>query len=124
MPAISKGAARDAYAEREHGQVLPALTRYTVAEDTIQCECLGTTITFRLDDLKEISEDGEVVEVSFGSKGLCVIPLRAFQTPDEKITFITKIKNANQAVDSTATRVTPPADPSLRSGQESRHGQP
>jgi hypothetical protein len=31
---------------------------------------------------------------------------------------------ANKAVDSTATRVTPPADPSLRSGQESRHGQP
>jgi len=30
----------------------------------------------------------------------------------------------NKAVDSTATRVTPPADPSLRSRQESRHGQP
>jgi hypothetical protein len=30
----------------------------------------------------------------------------------------------NKAVDSTSTRVTPPADPSLRSGQESRHGQP
>lgn len=30
---------------------------------------------------------------------------------------------ANKAVDSTATRVTPPAS-SLRSGQESRHGQP
>jgi len=30
----------------------------------------------------------------------------------------------NKTVDSTATRVTPPADPSLRSGQESRHGQP
>jgi len=32
-------------------------------------------------------------------------------------------KNPNKAVDSTATRVTPPAS-SLRSGQESRHGQP
>jgi hypothetical protein len=32
-------------------------------------------------------------------------------------------KYANKAVDSTATRVTPPAS-SLRSGQESRHGQP
>ncbi len=32
-------------------------------------------------------------------------------------------EDANKAVDSTATRVTPPADPSLRSGQESRHGQ-
>ncbi len=30
----------------------------------------------------------------------------------------------NKAVESTATHVTPPADPSLRSGQESRHGQP
>jgi hypothetical protein len=29
-----------------------------------------------------------------------------------------------KAVDSTATRVTPPANPSLRSGQESHHGQP
>jgi hypothetical protein len=34
-----------------------------------------------------------------------------------------KINNANKAVDSTATRVTPPAS-SLRSGQEPRHGQP
>lgn len=34
-----------------------------------------------------------------------------------------KKKKANKAVDSTATRVTPPAS-SLRSGQESRHGQP
>lgn len=33
-------------------------------------------------------------------------------------------KKSNKAVDSTATRVTPPADPSLCSGQESRHGQP
>ena len=33
------------------------------------------------------------------------------------------INNANKAVDSTATRVTPPAS-SLRSEQESRHGQP
>ncbi|MFM8998348.1 MAG: HNH endonuclease, partial [Candidatus Limnocylindrus sp.] len=32
-------------------------------------------------------------------------------------------QTANKAVDSTATRVTPPAS-SLRSGQESRHGQP
>jgi len=32
-------------------------------------------------------------------------------------------KTPNKAVDSTATRVTPPAS-SLRSGQESRHGQP
>ncbi len=101
------------YVEREHGHALPALTRYTVAEDTIQCECLRTTITFRLDDLKEISEDSEVVEVSFGSKGLRVISLRAVQTPDEKMTFITKIKNANKAVDSTATPGTPPAS-SLR----------
>lgn len=34
-----------------------------------------------------------------------------------------KLEQANKAVDSTATRVTPPAS-SLRSGQESRHGQP
>ena len=32
-------------------------------------------------------------------------------------------KKPNKAVDSTAARVTPPAS-SLRSGQESRHGQP
>lgn len=35
----------------------------------------------------------------------------------------TKEDDANQVVDSTATRVTPPAS-SLRSGQESRHVQP
>jgi ribonuclease HI len=35
-----------------------------------------------------------------------------------------KQSNANKAVDSTAPRVPTPADPSLRSGQESGHGEP
>jgi hypothetical protein len=42
---------------------------------------------------------------------------------DRYLAAIPKIKTPNQAVDSTATRATPPAS-SLRSGQESRHGQP
>lgn len=42
--------------------------------------------------------------------------VRALRQIDEE-------ENANKAVDSTATRVTPPAS-SLRSGQEARHGQP
>jgi hypothetical protein len=97
------------YVERELGKSIPALTRYTVGDDTIQCESFGATIIFRLEDLKEIAEDSEVLELSFGSKGLCVIPLRAFKNPEEKITFITKIKNANNAMHRVATRVTPPA---------------
>jgi len=42
--------------------------------------------------------------------------VRALRQIDEE-------ENANKAVDSTATRVTPPAT-SLRSAQEPRHGQP
>jgi len=41
----------------------------------------------------------------------------------KRLISLIETKKANKAVDSTATRVTPPAS-SLRSGQESRHGQP
>jgi hypothetical protein len=56
---------------------------------------------------------GSIWGVQFGGFALLIIWIAVFGM---------KWK-ANQAVDSTATRVTPPAS-SLRSGQESRHGQP
>jgi hypothetical protein len=106
------------YVEREHGPSIPALTTYFLDGDVIRCDSLGVSISFRVDDLMEIVEDAETLELSFGSKGLCVIPMRAFKTSEEKTAFLTTIKSANKAVDSTATRVTPPAE------QEPRHGQP
>lgn len=50
---------------------------------------------------------------------------KASSNPETVKTVATLMEKeeANKAVDSTATRVTPPAS-SLRSGQESRHGQP
>jgi hypothetical protein len=97
------------YVAREHGQSIPAPTTYFLEEDSIRCESLGVAVTFCLDDLMEVVEDAQTLELSFGAKGLCVIPMRAFKTPDEKGTFLSKTKNANKAVHPTATRVTPHA---------------
>jgi hypothetical protein len=62
---------------------------------------------------------GEDAALKLTALGICAIVFIVSWTY-----LILKRNQPNKAVDSTATRVTPPADPSLRSGQESRHGQP
>lgn len=57
--------------------------------------------------------------------GLTISHQPGYELSPRGIIVTEHLKNRpNKAVDSTATRVTPPADPSLRSGQKSRHGQP
>jgi hypothetical protein len=62
---------------------------------------------------------GEDAALKLTTLGICAIVFIVSWTY-----LILKRNQPNKAVDSTATRVTPPAGPSLRSGQESRHGQP
>ena len=97
------------YVEREYGSSMPARTTYSLDGQTIRCDSLGVSISYHLDDLKEVVEDVEALELSFGAKGLCLIPVRAYKTSEEKNAFLSTIKNANNAIHRTPTRFTPDA---------------
>jgi hypothetical protein len=119
VPTVKKRIRR--HIQTENGHRIPNETKYVVEPGLLRCESLGVKIEFSLADLKDVSEDANRIELSFGEAGLCTIPLRAFTDELPKATFLDTI-NANKAVHPTATRVTPHAW-SLRSRHGSRHGQ-
>jgi hypothetical protein len=84
------------YMERETQGKLPATTTYRFEENKLACDHLGVTIAFPLSELERVAEDTERLEICFGSIGLCTIPLRAFDSPEEKTAFISKL-NSEQA---------------------------
>lgn len=67
-------------------------TRYTVAEGKLICLSDGVEISFPLSSLSLVSEDKTRLEVEFGKAGLCVIPLRAFESPQAKDEFVKTLK--------------------------------
>jgi len=83
----------------------------------------------RLDDIAHQLEDAIedwrrfIIANCYGEE--CERIWEALQAREDRLerAFQEKEKEANKTVDSTAARVTPPAS-SLRSGQETRHGQP
>lgn len=86
------------YVAREMKDTLPCLSEYNVNDGKIVYTGRNVSITFLLSDLISISEDAERLELSFGSdKGLCVIPLRAFQSPEEKSLFLSSLKSQQSA---------------------------
>jgi hypothetical protein len=81
------------YVAREMKDKPPCISEYTVTEDKIVYTARNVTIGFLLSDLVSITEDPERVELFFGAdKGLCVIPLRAFRSPEEKSLFLASLK--------------------------------
>jgi hypothetical protein len=81
------------YVAREMKDKPPCISEYTVTEDKIVYTARNVTIGFLLSDLVSITEDPERMELFFGAdKGLCVIPLRAFQSPEEKSLFLASLK--------------------------------
>ena len=74
--------------KRETEGRLPAQTIFSFEQDRIKCECLGVVVSFSLADLESVTEDDKRLELHFGSKGLCTIPLRAFSSDIEKSNFI------------------------------------
>jgi hypothetical protein len=78
--------------KRELGHKLPSTTKYSISEDKLQCSSMGADITFYLKDLSDVCEDSERVELTFGSVGLCTIPLRAFLDADHKASFLKSLK--------------------------------
>jgi hypothetical protein len=76
---------------------LPSQTTYRIQENELICDCLGATITFQILDLAEIKEDNERMELNFGDVGLCTIPLRAFESAEEKQIFLRELKSEPDA---------------------------
>jgi hypothetical protein len=72
-------------------------THYEVTPEKLTATTLGVDVTFRLSDLQGISEDATRLELSFGEKGPCVIPLRAFQSPEEKTAFLAAVQRSTIA---------------------------
>jgi hypothetical protein len=81
-----------------------------------------------VDDMDESILLAVAIELGVGTASSLTVPkakkgIRSRVQESLQLQFRSK-ESRNKAVDSTATRVTPPADPSHRLGQESRHGQP
>jgi hypothetical protein len=87
--------------QTENGHRIPNETIYIVEPGILRCESLGVKLEFSLKDLKEVSEDAERIEFSFGDVGLCTIPVRAFSDNAAKAAFITEVK-ANKTLHPTA----------------------
>jgi hypothetical protein len=51
----------------------------------------GASTTYPLADLTSVSEDTRFIELSFTTKGLCLVPLRAFDDIGEKTRFLSAI---------------------------------
>jgi hypothetical protein len=78
------------YARTEFGEECP-LTTYTIQEGYLNYSGRGTDVIFNLADLVSVSEDHEWLEIDFGSRGLCIIPLRAFSDNEHKHQFTKKL---------------------------------
>ena len=76
---------------------LPSTTSYLFADNQLICDSLGASITLNLIDLTSIHEDAERMEIVFGDVGLCTIPLRAFETAEQKCLFIDKLHGKTNA---------------------------
>ncbi|NWK57787.1 hypothetical protein HW115_19365 [Verrucomicrobiaceae bacterium N1E253] len=78
--------------DREIGDKFPYTTTYLLDDESLTCRSLDTDITFKLMHCSDISEVDGYLEVRFGGRGLCTIPLRAFTTEFQKSSFIDAIK--------------------------------
>lgn len=67
----------------------PRRTDYAVNGAQLICTSAGQTFTYRRAELADVHDDGRWLELSFGERGLCVIPLRAFADTNEKVRFLT-----------------------------------
>jgi len=62
---------------------LPWPTTYRIDDGQISGGSSNKEISFKLSELDNIKEDQRAIELSFGAKGLLVIPVRAFDSTDE-----------------------------------------
>ncbi|MFA6959576.1 MAG: hypothetical protein WC205_02360 [Opitutaceae bacterium] len=65
----------------------PRTIRYELKNEKLTSKMNETVQTFALAKLTGVTEDKKFIELSFGTKSPCVIPLRAFESTDEKTAF-------------------------------------
>ena len=66
----------------------PRTTVYEITQDKLTGTTSGVGVTFLLADLTAVTDDTRYLELTFGPKGICLIPLRAFDDTDHKAIFI------------------------------------
>lgn len=71
------------YIKKELNDQLPCITSYLIDETKIVTNSLNITTAFEIMDLQKIVEDDKCIELSFGPKGICVIPKRVFGSDRE-----------------------------------------
>lgn len=79
------------YVAREMSGPWPRTTSYEINDGQVISTTSGVTISFNLADLTAVTEDARHLELTFGSKGLCTIPLRAFPSIGEKTAFLAAV---------------------------------
>lgn len=96
IPAVKKRIRN--HVRTEHGHKMPCPTTYMIESGVLRCDSLGVTIEFSLADLDQVSEDRDRLELSFGDKGLSIIPLKAFQDDKAKVAFLEAIQTEKAAI--------------------------
>jgi hypothetical protein len=66
----------------------PQRTVYEIKNGKLTTTTSGVGLTFLLADLTAATEDKHYLQLTFGPKGLCAIPLRAFDDTDHKTAFL------------------------------------
>lgn len=69
-------------------------TAFFIEDGTLRCDTDGLTSIRPLSELQSVSEDQGYLEMYFGDKGLCSIPLRAFSSEAQKAEFVSALKSS------------------------------
>ena len=85
------------YLARKMKAELPGTTTYKIKDGQITCNSLNIDISFEISELLHLKEDEKFIELSFGPKGLCVIPKRAFESIEDLDIFKNTIKSGQAA---------------------------
>jgi hypothetical protein len=89
-----KGAMRrriQKYMTTEMHHSVPLVIVHEIKDGTITRTASGSTQAFSLADFTGSNEDARYLELAFGDKGVCVIPLRAFPSTETKSAFLSAI---------------------------------
>jgi len=80
------------YLSRELKGPWPCTATYEITGGKLLGAYLGVRTSFALADFTTATEDGKYLQLTFGPHGLCVIPLRAFDSTDEKNAFLAALR--------------------------------
>lgn len=72
----------------------PRPTRCEITDGKLITTTDGARTTYLLADLTRVSEDGKRLELIFATKGLCLIPLHAFESEDQKAAFLAAVSGS------------------------------